>query len=108
MQREHMQKVGIGLLGILIGGAAAVMTHPRWEAWAGNCSSCHSRSSGATVGSECPAHFENGGVVITDPKRADALRLAMRDGIYRPWFELGRAPTPEEIGYRLRRDRAST
>jgi hypothetical protein len=53
-------------------------------------------------------HFEDTGLVITDRKRVDELRLALRDGIYRPWFELGRAPTPDEIGERLGRDRTAT
>jgi hypothetical protein len=59
------------------------------------------------MGKECPAHFDDSGIVITDRKRVDELRLALRDGIYRPWFDLGRAPTLDEIGERLGRDRTA-
>jgi hypothetical protein len=61
-------------------------------------------AAAALTGQACPAHFEGEKLVISDQVEADRLRRAMRDGIFRPWVELGRAPTSDEIGDRLHLD----
>jgi hypothetical protein len=51
----------------------------------------------------CPIHDDANGVpTIDDQKEADRLRQALRDGIFAPWAERGRAPTPAEFAQRMK------
>jgi hypothetical protein len=54
-------------------------------------------------GPKCPVHYgEKGGLVVDDQKETDRLRRALLDGIFGPWTELGRAPTPAEFAQRVK------
>jgi Alkylmercury lyase len=98
----------VGLVGALLGVVSTVETRARWEPWveAGDC--CSSKHGGAAAGRACPVHMVGDEVVASDPAELDKLRRAMRDGVFRPWTELGRAPTPAEIGKRLGLDAQGT
>lgn len=101
-----MRSSWVGILGLTVGAVAAFFGRPQYDAWAKStecCSTKHAPSAQA-----CPAHFENGKLVATDKADVDRLRRVMRDGIFVQWFELGRAPTPEEVGTRLHLDSAGT
>jgi hypothetical protein len=51
----------------------------------------------------CPIHYDaNGEPKIDDQKETDHLRRALRDGIFAPWAERGRAPTPAEFAQRMK------
>lgn len=97
----------VGLLGMSIGAAGAISSRSHWEAWAGG-KSAHCCTRPPSTASACPAHFENGAVVLSDAEEAERLRRGLVDGVLAQWFELGRAPTPEEIGTRLKLDPAAT
>jgi hypothetical protein len=60
------------------------------------------------LASLCPARYEKDKLVITDRKEAEHLRTSLVDGVFGPWFELGRAPTPAEVGERLKLDEKQT
>jgi hypothetical protein len=96
-----------GLLGISIGAAAAVASRSHWEAWAAGSDCCKTRSPSAGP-LACPARYDNGKLVLTDAAAAESVRKALFEGVLVPWFELGRAPTPEETGARLGLDAAAT
>src|SRR5262245_1233500 len=97
MDKQVLQQVGIAVAGIVLGVALTVATRSRWEAWASACPTCGTKTAQAAAARKCPARFVDGKLVVTDRQHVDELRLAMRDGVYRPWFELGRAPTPDEM-----------
>jgi hypothetical protein len=94
-----MRTAWIGILGVAVGGAGAFFGRTQYDAWVKSRECCSTKH--APTASACPAHFEGDKLVITDQAEADRLRRALRDGVFRPWVELGRAPTPEEIGGRL-------
>jgi len=51
----------------------------------------------------CPIHYDaNGDPKVDDQKETDRLRQALRDGIFAPWAERGRAPTPAEFAQRMK------
>jgi hypothetical protein len=50
---------------------------------------------------KCPLHYEGDVAKIDDAAKTERLRRAMRDGLFAPWTELGRAPTPVEFAQRL-------
>jgi hypothetical protein len=51
----------------------------------------------------CPVHYDaNGEMKVDDQKETDRLRQALRDGIFAPWSERGRAPTPAEFAQRMK------
>ena len=53
--------------------------------------------------SSCPVHTDaNGELKVDDQKETDRLRRALKDGIFAPWSERGRAPTPAEFAQRLK------
>ena len=51
---------------------------------------------------KCPLHYEGDVARIDDAAKTERLRGAMRDGLFAPWTELGRAPTPAEFAQRLK------
>jgi hypothetical protein len=51
---------------------------------------------------KCPLHYDGDVAKIDDAARTERLRRAMRDGLFAPWTELGRAPTPAEFAQRLK------
>ncbi len=51
----------------------------------------------------CPIQYDaNGDPKIDDQKETNRLRQALRDGIFAPWAERGRAPTPAEFAERMK------
>lgn len=56
------------------------------------CPTCTTVPSTTTA--KCP--------VQDDPKATDRLRRALKQGIFQPWTELGRAPTPAEFAARMK------
>ena len=100
-----MRTAWVGALGITIGAAGALLGNSGWEAWAKSRDCCNTRPS--PVAQACPAHFAGDKLVVDDQAEVDRLRRAMRDGVFLPWIELGRAPTPAEIGQRLHLDEAA-
>jgi hypothetical protein len=97
-----MQTLSMGLIGIAVGGLAAFFGRPQYDAWAKSRECCSTKHAPTTQ--TCPAHFEGDKLVTTDQVEADRLRRALRDGVFRPWVALGRAPTPDEIGDQLHLD----
>src|SRR5262249_6016667 len=97
-----MRAFWIGIMGVAVGGAGAFFGRPQYDAWRREC--CGTTHAAARA---CPAHFEGDKLVTTDRIESDRLRRALRDGVFRPWVELGRAPTPEEVGDRLHLDVAA-
>jgi hypothetical protein len=51
---------------------------------------------------KCPLHYEGDVARIDDAAKTERLRGAMRDGLFAPWTENGRAPTPAEFAQRLK------
>lgn len=104
----EMKTLWTGVLGMTLGVAGAVGTRGHWGAAAEACATpgCKPRPPAASVA--CPASFKNGKLVLTDAAEAERLRVNLVDGVFTPWFELGRAPTPAEIGARLKLDPAAT
>jgi hypothetical protein len=98
----------VGFVCVVIGAAGALGARPYVEAWTSKKNDdCCSKSHAPTV-TTCPAHVGPNGFVIDDQVEADRVRRAMLDGVFRPWFELGRAPTQDEIGARLKLSAADT
>jgi hypothetical protein len=60
---------------------------------------CHGEHEGKAA--KCPAHYEGEDVKIDDPARIRRLRQVLHDGLFVPWTETGRAPTPAEVARRL-------
>jgi alkylmercury lyase-like protein len=50
----------------------------------------------------------DGKMSAPDQAEVDRLRRSMRDGVFEPWVELGRARTPDEVGERLHLDARAT
>lgn len=97
----------IGVLGVALGVAGTVATRDRWAHAAESCKTgCKTRQPASGVA--CPARFENGKVAVTNVAEAEKVRTSLMQGVFEPWFELGRAPRPEEIGARLKLDAAAT
>src|SRR3954466_15472751 len=67
-------------------------------------SCCPRASDRQTV--KCPVHRGENDTVIDDREQAERLRVALVDGIFRPWMESGRAPTPAEFARRIAVDQA--
>jgi len=61
---------------------------------------CHGADDKDTA--KCPLHYEGDVAKIDDAAKTERLRGAMRDGLFAPWTELGRAPTPAEFAQRLK------
>lgn len=98
-----MKATWIGIVGVSAGLAAGLLGRPQLDAWAKGRDCCSVKPAAASA-TTCPVHFEDGKIVVSDEARLDRLRRAMRDGVFLPWVELGRAPTPEEFRQRLQLD----
>jgi hypothetical protein len=61
---------------------------------------CHPAQSASAP--KCPIREGKNGLEATDRKAADRMRRALRDGVFLPWVEQGRAPTPAEFAKRLK------
>jgi alkylmercury lyase-like protein len=95
-----------GVLGMAIGAAVAVGTRGHWAKALDECKTgCKTRAPAPIA---CPARYDDGKLTITDAAGAERLRASLMSGVFVPWFELGRAPTPEEIGQRLSLDAKRT
>ena len=95
----------IGVLGLAVGAGGAVSTRSHWLGAIDDCGvNCKTRPA-KTI---CPAHFEKGEIVVTNAAETERVRVALMDGVFAQWLELGRAPTPEEIGRRLKLDENAT
>jgi hypothetical protein len=72
--------------------------------WAARRSpSCPTCAPVAKVASEkCPVRSDaSGALKVDDPAETERLRRALKDGIFAPWTEMGRAPTPAEFAKRM-------
>lgn len=79
----QMKTLWVGLLGMSLGAAGAIVSRSHWEAWAGGRSTrCCTRPAGTA--SACPAHFENGKWVPSDAAEAERLRKGLVDGVFAP------------------------
>lgn len=97
----------IGVAGIALGVVGTVATRDRWAHAAEECKTgCKPKPPASAV--SCPVRFEKGEPVVTSASEAERVRVSVRQGVFEPWFELGRAPTPEEIGARLKLDPGAT
>src|SRR5262249_34629497 len=63
---------------------------------------CRMRQPAGGATAVCPAHPSDRGIVVDNEAESRRLRRALRDGIFLPWVELGRAPTAEEVAQRLK------
>jgi hypothetical protein len=94
----------IGVLAVALGVTGAVAIRDRWSR---ECKTgCRPKQSASSAA--CPARLENGKIAVTNASEAEKLRTSLMQGVFEPWFELGRAPTPDEIGARLELDEAAT
>jgi hypothetical protein len=103
----EMKRLWTGVLGMSLGVAGAVGTRGHWGG-ADACATpgCKPHPPAATA--SCPARYENDRIVFTDRREAERLRTSLVAGVFTPWFELGRAPTPAEVGARLHLDPKAT
>ncbi len=96
----------IGLFGMVLGAGGAIAVKDRLANAAEDCKNCKTRPPASEA--LCPVRFERGEVTVTNVAEAERVRTSMMQGVFEPWFDLGRAPTPEEIGARLGLDPAAT
>jgi len=61
---------------------------------------CHGEHE--TEAAKCPVHYEGDVVKVDDEARTRRLRQVLHDGLFVPWTETGRAPTPDEFARRLK------
>jgi len=60
-------------------------------------------SGPAAATPKCPVHYAaDGQLQVDDPRETARLRRALKEGVFVPWTQLGRAPTPEEFAQRLK------
>ena len=62
---------------------------------------CQGQGEGQEA-AKCPLHYSDKGLEVDDQNRTDRLRRALLDGVFGPWAELGRAPTPAEFAQRMK------
>src|SRR5262249_6332526 len=99
----------VGLLGVALGAGGAIAARDRLATAADECKTgCKPRPPASAASVSCPAHFEDGKLAVTDAAEAEEVRTALMQGVLERWFDLGRAPTPAEIGARLKLDPAAT
>src|SRR5262245_32958314 len=79
--------------GVALGGERGARAHEK------GC--CHGMKTAKDQAVACPIRQEQGRMVTGDKKEIDRLRRALRDGIFIPWTQLGRAPTPTEFAARM-------
>jgi len=99
-----MKAWGVGLAclvaGVALGAAGMGMRAARPSR---ACPTCPPVASGAaSAAGKCPVHYDAGGAMKVDNQaETDRLRRALKDGIFAPWTEMGRAPTPAEFAKRM-------
>jgi alkylmercury lyase len=101
--------VGLAVVGALLAGHAIAerSAAPAASAAPPKKSCCLPKHATATPAT-CPIRTNDQGWVDDEDAGSTRFRRALRDGVFRPWIELGRAPTPEEIAARLKLPRAAT
>ena len=58
--------------------------------------------SAPPAASKCPVHYDaSGQLQVDDQEETARLRRALKGGVFGPWTQLGRAPTPEEFARTL-------
>jgi hypothetical protein len=65
---------------------------------------CHGQGDSQVA--KCPAHWGDNDIVVDNREEAERVRRALLDGIFKPWTETGRAPTPQEFADRMKLPRA--
>ena len=61
---------------------------------------CHGEHEAEAA--RCPVHYEGESLKVDDAARTRRLRQVLHDGLFVPWTETGRAPTPDELASRLK------
>ena len=94
-----MKALGVGLAclaaGVALGAAGMRAARPT-----PSCPSC--APVARNTAEKCPVHNDAGGALkVDDQAETDRLRRALKDGIFAPWTEMGRAPTPAEFAKRM-------
>ena len=88
--------------GISLGVGAMLVRDRMTGTDASACKTCAHPSTAS-----CPAHRDvDDNIVLEDKAAANRLRVLLRDAVFKPWVQLGRAPTPDEIGAQAKLDRA--
>jgi hypothetical protein len=104
MERKELW---MGIVGLVFGVVGTIATRDRLVHAAEECKTgCKTREPSTPAA--CPARIEKGRFTVTSPAAAENVRTSLMRGVFEPWFELGRAPTPAEIGARLELDGAAT
>jgi len=58
--------------------------------------------SAPPAASKCPVHYDaSGQLQVDDQEETARLRRALKGGVFGPWTQIGRAPTPEEFARAL-------
>ena len=104
-RKVSMRWLGVvAAAGIAIGAAGSIAARPSSTSCTTTGTSkpgcCHGQNVAEAV--KCPVHYSDKGLEIDDQKETDRLRRALLDGIFVPWTEMGRAPTPGEFAQRLK------
>jgi hypothetical protein len=94
--------------GIVVGAAGATVARPSSSceaaaasAGGGKHSCCHGAAAQAQA-AKCPVHWGKDGVEVDNRDEAERLRRAILDGIFEPWTQMGRAPTPAEFAHQMK------
>ena len=95
----------VGVAGIALGATGVTVVRPSSCASDGSGAvtkrgCCH--GSGESQAVTCPVHWGDDGVVVDNREEAERLRRAILEGIFAPWTENGRAPTPAEFAERMK------
>ena len=103
-----MKWLAIGAIaGIVAGAGGTLAARPSQSCATGATAAapkrgcCHGQDE-AQAAAKCPLHYGDKGLEIDDRAQAERLRSALLDGVFRPWAELGRAPTPAEFAERIK------
>ena len=110
-RRVSMKCLAIGAVaGIALGAGGTLAARPSPSCATGAMTAapkrgcCHGKDDTQAV-PKCPVHYGDKGLEIDDRSQAERLRRVLLDGIFGPWAETGRAPTPAEFAERLKLSR---